>query len=483
MAYLIRDFTFNGVDKPDWLLISKTIRNLAPARSAVLGTAAKRAGAFLYGFNTEVRVIKFDVTIMADDDADLWKKGEWLIDWLETKEPAELIINDEPDRTYYAILTDEMTPDVMAAMGSFTLNFICPDPYKYGQEYTQDLLTQPIVLNDANAPLTPNFTVTYKAEAAYLAIINGNEEYFLLGEPENVEKTKLARSQLSKGWALDTTTGWAATGTRVESGSAISGTMASNGNQFYASSYGTGSAWHGPAMKASLPAPLDNYRVEVNMRLQSSAKGQMGKNEVFGLDANGKIIFKFTIADRTVNYELNQVYIELGETTDRTYLISSYGKKKYDFNDFYGKFYLEKDGQKFTAYVGKWNSKKRIYEKVIIKTWTDTRNRYQEDITQIQLSTYAYGTKAAKATQHFESVYVYKINKLGATDTNVIFKPGDEVIVDGNTKAVYRNGHLLMHYMALESDWISLEPGDNPLIIDPIEAIDTAEISYRKRYK
>ncbi|MBJ7988080.1 distal tail protein Dit, partial [Bacillus cereus] len=49
-----------------------------------------------------------------------------------TEQPAELIFDVEPNRTYLAIVDDSFDPDEFVTLGIGTLKFICPMPYKLG---------------------------------------------------------------------------------------------------------------------------------------------------------------------------------------------------------------------------------------------------------------------------------------------------------------------------------------------------------------
>lgn len=485
MSYLIRSFNFNGIDKPDWLYIKKSNRPMSPAQTAQLVKAPKKAGAYYFGKSTDPRPLAFEFLIMADNDLDLWKKAEWVTDWLDTDEPQALIINDEPDRIYYAVLVsggDEL--EQLAAMGDSVLNFLCPDPFKYTQEYTQDLIANPTIFNDANADLFPQIEATFTADSTHFAIAT-EDRFLLIGEPEQVEKTTRPRLERVAYYGMNSLTGWSASGTRVDGGN-VAGTMATDGTSFYPSAYGTsdgtGSGWHGPALKTSLTEPLDNWRMEAFITLNAAGAGQVGRIEIYMLDVNGNIIGKMAMVDRNISTEDNWGEALLGEASSRAIMINTHGNKAGVWNDFYGQLMLEKDGNKFTAFIGKYDTKKKIFHTRWTAYYYDKSGKYGADLAQIQVHIGQNKTYPAVATAKIDDLKVYRVNQLGETETNVIFKTGDELIIDNAAKMVYKNGAPYLNRLAFESQFLKLPPGSNPLAITP-PGVATVTARYRKRFK
>ena len=95
-----------------------------------------RAGAL---FNTETGERRIDVPLVIKakkDMADLQKVKEDLADWLYTEQPAELIFDDELDRTYLALIDGSVDLDELVNRGKGVITFVCPMPYKLGKQNT-----------------------------------------------------------------------------------------------------------------------------------------------------------------------------------------------------------------------------------------------------------------------------------------------------------------------------------------------------------
>ncbi|MED3325471.1 phage tail family protein, partial [Bacillus thuringiensis] len=98
-------FTFNKIRK-DYvqMLVGRKRPSWAPIKRRLV-RVPHRAGALFLNTETEERRIDVPLVIKAKKDmADLQKIKEDLADWLYTEQPAELIFDDELDRTYLAFI-------------------------------------------------------------------------------------------------------------------------------------------------------------------------------------------------------------------------------------------------------------------------------------------------------------------------------------------------------------------------------------------
>ena len=89
-------------------------------------------GARLLGTETEPRPLPVPVGIIVPDGTNLEMLKEEIASWLITDQPAELIFDVEPNRTYLAVADDSFDLDEFVTLGIGTITFICPMPYKLG---------------------------------------------------------------------------------------------------------------------------------------------------------------------------------------------------------------------------------------------------------------------------------------------------------------------------------------------------------------
>ena len=61
-----------------------------------------------------------------------------LIKWAASSEPAQLILDETPDRYFLAQLTDATAPDYAAQYPTITLTFTCDNPYSFALEWSAE---------------------------------------------------------------------------------------------------------------------------------------------------------------------------------------------------------------------------------------------------------------------------------------------------------------------------------------------------------
>ena len=103
-------------------------------------------GARLLGTETEPRPLPVPVGIIVPDGTNLEMLKEEIASWLITDQPAELIFDVEPNRTYLAVADDSFDLDEFVTLGIGTITFICPMPYKLGYTQTVDFQTSALGL-------------------------------------------------------------------------------------------------------------------------------------------------------------------------------------------------------------------------------------------------------------------------------------------------------------------------------------------------
>lgn len=125
--------TINGVALEDAVpeaLVINVRRSLLGARKTVFQDVPGVAGSWVFGDRPGDRTITLTVHIQADDFAGRRDAVRRLAAWADTFDPATLVIDDEPDRAEYAILTSTPQPDEMLNTAQLDLEFRAR-PYAY----------------------------------------------------------------------------------------------------------------------------------------------------------------------------------------------------------------------------------------------------------------------------------------------------------------------------------------------------------------
>ena len=131
---MLLSFTFNGTKKKYIIAeMGKRRSAFAPITRNLL-KIPNMPGAYLQNSETDIRTISQPIIINGKDRFEVRKLEEDLASWLITKEPKELIFDDEPDRVYYALVQGDVPIEDIVRFGRGEISFICLDPYKYKGE-------------------------------------------------------------------------------------------------------------------------------------------------------------------------------------------------------------------------------------------------------------------------------------------------------------------------------------------------------------
>ncbi|WP_026581019.1 distal tail protein Dit [Bacillus sp. J33] len=477
---MLFSLSFNGIKK-DYLILERGKRRsaFAPIKRNLLQIPG-RPGAYLESTDTEVRIIEQPIVINGHDRLDVRKLEEDLSEWLITEQAGALIFDDEPGRTYYAVVDGSLDIEDIARFGRGTITFVCPDPYKYGVSKFAVLPAEASsVVYDGSVETYPIFRATAKESITFLDIIT-DQGYMRIGEPYQVKETPFVREQLILNDDMKSTVGWVSA-SYVEGG-AVAGTMASDGNDFIASSYGTGSAWHGPALKKSFSEALQDFRAEFYFRQDNHADPNMiGRAMIYLLDVNNNVVAMVQMADPWRHTKSNRAEVRLGDVGGHT-MVSTTGKTNIWWNNFQGIIRLERIGKRWYVYIA---NRTRDGKFKHYRTWgvgyDDLNNKYQAPITQIQLHLGQYGT-FTPTSQSFQLMRIYKINQKQENQIPYIAHAGDVIEIDHAASSIRINGEDRTDLKDFGASYFPLVKGQNIIGVSDFNSVDI-EVEWRERFR
>lgn len=474
-------FKFNGIKK-DYILAQRKKRPAWAALNRNILSIPGKPGGYLQRTDVEPLVIPVELVIESKAGLDFQKTKEDLADWLITEEPKELIFDDELDRTYYAVVDGSFDIDEFLSFGFGKLTFVCPDPYKYGPKDTAIFYDEILVLqNKGTADTYPLFRATVKDPITFLDIVIDGD-YQRIGEPVNLEEdipfTKEERFMWDQ---LSSTTGWTSA-TTVDGGSVV-GTMSSDGTRFLASSYGTGSTWHGPSIKTSIPnAPITDFRVDAIVTMGNDQPHQMGRVEIYLLDASNNVVGKMAMKDIYSGSSIAHGEVRIGDNSINAYPISEAGDRKGTWNNFYGMLRLQRVGNVWTAYIAEIDPDTNQHHTRRNVTFVDVDNVFTRSLTQIQVHTAQYGTQAS-GTLAINDIKVYKINPTFGNRIPYIAETGDIIEFDHSKSLISINGEDRKDIKDFGARPFPLKKGENIIQVSPFESLDLMEVEWRPKYK
>jgi len=472
---------FNEIEK-DYIVPLTGRRRLAWAPiSRNIITVTGMPGAHLSHTDIQVRVITVPVLVKAENISDLQKVKEDMAEWLIHDEPKELIFKDEPDRVYYAVVDGELELDEIFSTGRGEITFICPDPYKYGPEreitFSSDIHN---LTNNGTADTPPIFELTVKEPVTMAMIQNHLNEYMMIGKPYDVESQVPIQREERIFWDdMSTTVGWA-TGSKVDG--TVAGTIASNGYFFYPSSYGTGTGWHGPALKKSLPEVLEHFTVEAEVDLFNTASASMiGRVEIYLLDDAGNDIAKMALKDIYENIDSVHAEARVGDSIINHYLINGAGDYPWVWNDFHGIIRMGRHEGKWFFYIAKVDYNTGVHSARRYIEFNDDDNQFIKNLAQVQIHFAQMGTYQP-ADVRIQDLKVYKWNPITQTEIPYIAQTGDIITFDHKEKLILINGEPRKDLKDFGASYFNLKPGENQLVVMPENAVDVT-CRYRERFK
>ncbi|PGT50518.1 phage tail protein, partial [Bacillus cereus] len=242
--------------------------------------------------------------------ADLQKIKEDLANWLYTEQPAELVFDDELDRTYLAFIDGSIDLDEIVNRGKGVITFVCPMPYKLGKTNTHTFT------REATTEITSYFENKGSVEAPALIEIDVNKpstfldvwfgaypydrDYFRIGYPLTVEETTVQERERVMWDDMSTIVGWTPVKGQVEEMQGTGELKPKDNTAIYCPFYGEEGTkgFHGGIAKKNIPGgPIQDFEMEARVHLQSKHIDQMGRVEVLLLDDTSNIVARINMND------------------------------------------------------------------------------------------------------------------------------------------------------------------------------------------
>lgn len=478
------NFTFNGIAKPYVTVTSKKRLPWAPIKRRLLAIQG-RPGAYLEG--TDVEPLPLAVGVFLDSsEYNLERLKEDFAEWLITDKAVELIFDDDPERTYYAAVDGSLDNlEEIVKVGKGTITFICPDPFKYGPLKTipaiEDLTAPVVVRNEGTVEAKPNIKVTLKQPTTYLDII-GENDYMRIGRPVNIDEFAVAERELILHDTMSTTTGWGDAQSTDIDGGVVAGAMTSDGTKFIATSFGTGTAWHGPAKIKSLGQELEDFDISYQPILDNDDLSKIGRIELYLLDVNKNAVAKLAIKDISKGQGGNIAELRVGDNVVNHFMIDDHGTNWNTWHNFNGLLQMTKKGNVWTAYVTKFidGDRNNRTSRMFVE-WEDRDNQFTRKVAHIVVHIGTYGT-STPSRMSIQDLEVYKLNQLTESQIPYIGDEGDVFEFDMKTSKILKNGDFF-YKKDFGARFFDLRPGDNTLVFNPPEVFGKVEAEWRPPYR
>lgn len=481
MISLAKTLTFNGIRKP-WLNLKRG-RTKAPFAAVTRNylTVPGKPGAYLTSSQVQPLVINQPIYFFVKDDLDALKLKDELASWLVTDNPVELQFDDEPGRTYYAVVQntiDDFEKFVKLRQG--TIQFLCLDPYGYSNEiqnhFTSDVYT---LTNRGTEDADPIFELEVLKPITFAMIQNQENEYMLIGTPADVNTQIVDTKTLLLEETGTTISEWTTATSDMEGGS--QGTIGYDGAGITAPSYGTGTGYHGPSVYKEVPLTGD-FEVELRGQLYTDVVGQTGRFGFYLFDDEMREIAIMAAVDNSIYVQRKLAEGRIGPFIGdfKNYLISSRNYQK-EWDNFPAYMRLQRVGDKYTFYVTRVLGNGKHMEP-LTASWTVTEDKFRGKLKYIGIFIDKYGTTASPHTNRIDYIRAYALKEQTTDQTPYIAYPGDLITFDHSVNDILINGESRKDLKDFGANFFKLKKGENQLIVLPSATFSTS-VRYRERYK
>ncbi|MBD5855872.1 distal tail protein Dit, partial [Lactococcus lactis] len=262
--------------------------------------------------------ISFDYVLKGIFFSEINHNKEQLASLVNTKEPIELIFEDEPNKVWLALPDGEQSFD----LDSGTLNFLVPsgeavsvDTKKLNEAnsggelgtitHNADGSTTVIINNAGTLETPPVLSLTSSSENGYygIATVNGVME---IGNKEEIDGFDYTQSEtlINAKTQADFTNNFSPSTLAYSPQSSIilaNGSLAWKTDGLRATTFGTGSSFHGGQQVFEVPADSEgnvgavNFRSDFNIFARADSLGQTGLMQVMFTDADDKFLFGYGV--------------------------------------------------------------------------------------------------------------------------------------------------------------------------------------------
>lgn len=460
-------FTFNkqrreyikfpiGLSRPAWAPISREFVKVPG-----------RIGAHLISTETDIRAINIPVKVESKGGENLQKLKEDLAEWLVHDDVKELVFDDEPDRTYYAVVDGTLDLDEIVYYGKGVITFICPEGVKYGplREIKLDAQTNKIYYA-GTAPVIPEIEIIPSEKTTYAGYTDG-EKSVLVGYPMDVETMPYDKEPIFFNNVMSDRSNW--TDATSMHGITVGGSYSTSSYGLFPIAYGTGTTWHGPSVIRTLNEALTDFTLSTYIGLANTSLLQMSKLEWHLLSADNEIQARILFGDFWAGYNrsIAEFYIGNPAIEKKIQLLDDRWTK-----DFKGVVQIRKEGNRIELYVAR--TTPSPHHQIKKTVFIDTENRFSKPITKIQLATCQWGANPT-ADPRYIQVLLRKINPSKNDMIPYIADGGDKITID-KALNVRKNDQLQLG-LNVFSEPIELQKGENTLIVLP----PTADVTVRFR--
>ncbi|MBD1373711.1 phage tail family protein [Hazenella sp. IB182357] len=481
---MARKLIYNGVEQPSFIRLGKINNQTHPPISLITTEIPGRAGSYLHGSKYGDRVIQVALILVADSLSDLEKKRTELNLWLIHDEPKKLVLPESSDKYYLAKVSDLIEIEKLLNTGRGTVNFICTDPFAYGEEQVIQIAPDiPVVIeNKGDETAYPVVQLDLTEDTTEFGIVSG-DEFMYFGQPTPVGTVITPKRSLVIDEDCSSISDWTTGGT-VDGGT-VQGNFKSDGSKILVEKYDTTESqvgWHGPAIVKTLDSnqTAKDFVAEITLTFKPNDIKNVQRLELYLLDINGASIGKIALVDGWSSSNRTKVEARAGALGAGYYFVNTEVGTNY-YSSFYGYLKVERKGKYWRFWIGKIASDGHYWGRW--STWYyDKYELYTKELARIQIHMGAHGKYQPRSQSYIHRIRVWKHHEQpNDDDISYVFEKGDQLKIDCSNGDIFKNGLPFFNELNPSSDFLSLNKGTNVIAVQP-PIIENGTIAFRERW-
>ncbi|WP_368298394.1 distal tail protein Dit [Cytobacillus firmus] len=175
-------FSFKGIHSASKGIRITNIqgRDTLPEIESLTAQTPSKNGVHYFGYRFMERRITVEINLFGASHSEYRTKIRDLAAWLNPNNgPQELIFDDETDKKYYAVITENTDFEGIFAKRVAEIEFLCSDPFAYSITESSATISNDsaTINNPGTAEAFPIITVDFSASATELKIEKNSNEF------------------------------------------------------------------------------------------------------------------------------------------------------------------------------------------------------------------------------------------------------------------------------------------------------------------
>ncbi|MCE4957251.1 phage distal tail protein [Macrococcoides caseolyticum] len=466
-----------------------------------------RAGAVYMGKKIGTLEVEIPMIYQNVDMIDTKKVNDLLINYFNYDNEVSIHIENEDWYWMGYVYGDFNFPLDIKPFYTFTLKVKLLTPYKYSlAEFSNTAMLDQIgVVNTGTVETFPVIEATALKDTTHIMIAKNDDDYIMLGEQPNANKTIRKVSPVVLKDNLSNVSGWyyiENTGNTFadnETGGVLGAYVTSIGSGMFVRDNKYPAApdqWIGAGVKKAMSRNVQDFEHKFTIKIYEDdvAVNKLGTGKVFThlWDETGKLVASIGLVDASYNSNDLQLIAKLYDQTGAPKTIVKF-KPKYDaYLDDFVYCSIKRVGNKWTFKantikkirmktrrdIAKYGQTREVVRNTHTETYTDKYKRYTAPVrtASIYIARYDWASKTMVEKDKFKAgaydISTVEVTPKASTEVDMLIEQGDKIVIDNFNQTMTINKKSALQHKDFGSNYFGLEKGQHELFVYPKNAFD-----------